>query len=118
MAALGVRPVVPMVREGVCHGCKGHAWCCTFLRLQVPPNYFDDADVKHWVELHGVTVQRIGEATYAVLNRKCGALAADGTCTLYGKPERPGLCAEWPATPAALSGMEDVCGFSFQSQEP
>lgn len=114
MAALGVAPALPMVRLGGCTSCGK---CCTSLRLQVPPSYMDDPDVKNWVELHGISLLRVGEATYAVLNRKCSALASDNkTCTLYGKPERPGLCSEFPATPAALTGLETECGYSFREQ--
>lgn len=114
MAALGVAPTLPMVRFGGCTSC---GLCCTSIRLQVPPSYMDDPDVKNWAELHGITIIRVGEATYASLDHKCSALATDNrTCTLYGKPERPELCSEFPATPAALTGLEDECGYRFEER--
>lgn len=111
MAALGVAPALPMVRQGECTACGK---CCLSLRIQCPPNYAEP-DVANWLALHGVTVLVVNGATYASLNRKCSALASDNkTCTLYGKPERPGLCSEFPATPAALHGLEEECGYSWE----
>mgnify|MGYP001561408483 FL=1 len=75
--------------------------------------YFTDPDVRHWIELHGIQVKQIGDATYIEINRKCSALTTDKKCGLYGDPDRPGLCSEWPATPAALTGLESVCGYGF-----
>lgn len=86
--------------------------CCVFVRLQVPPTY-RDGDVRNWLGLHGISIQEIGGATFAVVGRPCSELTPDKRCGLYGKPERPRLCEEYPATPGALRGIEDVCGYSF-----
>lgn len=111
MAALGVIPLTPVERRGSClEGCGA---CCEFLRLQVPPSYGTDPDVKNWVELHGVQIVVIGEATYAVIGNKCSALNPDKSCSVFGTSARPQLCGEWPATPAAMTGLESVCGYEF-----
>lgn len=113
MAALGVIPLTPVRRVGECSPNCGA--CCESIRLQVPPSYGTDLDVKNWIELHGIKIVVIGEATYAVLNRRCSALNAnDKSCNLYGTDERPQLCSEWPATPSAMKGLEDVCSYGWR----
>ena len=102
-----------MVRQGECNTCNGRGLCCSFLRLQVPPEYGTNPDVKNWVELHGVKVVTMDGGTFAVLQQPCSALTEEGLCSLYGTPERPDLCNHWPATPAALMGVEDDCSYSF-----
>jgi hypothetical protein len=97
-------------RTGECSGCGA---CCTHLRLQVPPSYASDPDVKHWIELHGIQIVQIGVVTYASIPTPCSALNSDGNCGLYGQPSRPRLCAAYPATPEALAGVEDQCSFDF-----
>jgi len=103
------------VRQGACtQGCGA---CCRILRLQVPPEYSRNPDIKKWVELHGVKLVELDGGTFVMLTMPCSALTEDGRCSLYGKPERPELCAHWPMTPAALLGVEDVCTYSFVPSE-
>lgn len=103
-------PVVSR-REGDCTaGCGA---CCRFIRLQVPPDYAQNQDVRKWIELHGVSLMEMNGGTFATVNLSCSALTEDGQCSLYGRPERPELCNHWPMTPAALAGVEDVCSYSF-----
>ena len=90
--------------------------CCRFLRLQVPPEYGSNPDVRNWVELHGIRLQNIDGGTFAFLQVPCSALTEEGLCSLYGKPERPDLCNHYPMTPPALTGVEDVCSYSFTSE--
>ena len=87
--------------------------CCQSLRLQVPPEYGANPDIKRWVELHGVKLVELDGGTFAMLPQPCSALTEDLRCDLYGTPERPLLCSEWPATPAALASVADVCSYSF-----
>ena len=111
MAALGTIPLTPVGRVGECRtGCGA---CCTSIRLQIPTIYSSDPDIKNWIELHGIRVIQIGEATYASIPNRCSALADDKTCSLYGSATRPQLCSHFPATPAALTGLEAECSFSF-----
>ena len=99
------------VRQGECTvGCGA---CCKLLRLQVPPEYGSNPDIRKWVELHGVRLVNLDGGVFAMLTLPCSALTEDGKCSLYGTPERPDLCNHWPMTPAALLGVEDVCTFSF-----
>lgn len=115
MAALGVIPLTPVGRIGECR--EGCGACCESIRLQIPPNYKTDPDVKNWIELHGIAVITVGEATYAVINRPCVALNPDKSCSLYGTSARPQLCSEWPATPAAMTGLEDQCSYEFRERD-
>ncbi len=102
-----------MERVGECDSCGGRALCCTFLRLQVPPSYGSDPDIRKWVELHGVRLIDHDGGTFAMLPQRCSALTEEGLCSLYGTSERPDLCSQWPASPAALLGVEDDCSYKF-----
>ena len=100
------------MRVGECTaGCGA---CCRTLRLQVPPEYSANPDVKNWVELHGVKLVEQDGGTFVVLNQPCSALTDEGMCSLFDKPERPELCSHWPMTPAALAPVADVCTYSFE----
>ena len=103
------------IRQGHCSPNCGA--CCRSLRLQVPPEYGANPDIKHWIELHGVRLVQQDGGTFVVLNLQCEALQEDSSCGLYGKPERPELCSAWPATPAALAPVADVCSYSFILEE-
>ena len=103
------------VRGGTC--TRGCGECCTSIRLQVPPAYERTPDIKHWIELHGLKVVRIGEAAFVVIPNRCSALTADNLCSLYGSADRPRLCDAFPATPAAITGLEDVCTYEFRQVE-
>ena len=99
-------------RQGTCtEGCGA---CCTFLRLQVPPEYGTNPDVRKWVELHDVRLQELDGGLFAFIKQPCSALTEEGLCGLYGTPERPDLCNSYPMTPAALTGIQDVCSYSFK----
>ena len=100
------------MRTGECTvGCGA---CCRSLRLQVPPEYSANADIRRWVELHGVRLVQQGGGTFAVIEQPCSALTEDGLCSLFGTPERPDLCSHWPATPEAMEPVADVCSYRFE----
>ena len=99
-------------RLGECTpGCGA---CCRSLQLQVPPEYGTNPDIRHWIELHGVSLRERDGGMFVLLSQPCSALQGDSSCGLYGKPERPELCASWPATPAALEPVASVCSYSFE----
>lgn len=99
------------MRVGECTvGCGA---CCRSIRLQVPPSYSQDADIRKWIELHGIRLSERDGGTFAQIDIACSALTSEGMCSLIDSPERPELCSHWPATPAALEGLEEVCTFSF-----
>ncbi len=99
--------------DGDCLNCSARGKCCSFLRLQVPPEYKSNPDIHNWVGLHGIKLLDIDGGVFAMLPIPCTALTEDGLCSLYGTPERPELCSHWPASPSALIGIEDVCTYSF-----
>jgi Fe-S-cluster containining protein len=84
------------------------------MRLQVPPEYASNPDVRKWIELHGVRLQNLDGGVFAFLQTPCSALTEEGMCGVYGTDARPDLCSHFPATPAALTGVEDVCTYSFK----
>ena len=42
----------------------------------------------------------VGEGNYIIrFDIPCSALNENGTCSLYGTPERPDMCGRWPDAP-------------------
>ena len=103
-----------MKRMGECTaGCGA---CCRSMRLQVPPDYASP-DIRKWIELHGLRLTQWNGGTFVHLDVACSALTEEGMCSLIDSPDRPEMCSQWPATPAAMEGLEDVCTFSFAQGE-
>jgi len=105
------------MRTGECtSGCGA---CCRFLRLQVNPQYLEVADARHWIELHGIRLDRGEEgATWAHIPLACSALTEEGLCGLYGTPERPLTCETFPTSQADIDRVnaaagEAVCSYAF-----
>ena len=104
------------MREGFCKtGCGA---CCKFLVLQVNPQYYNSPDIKNWVELHGIRLVKRDGGVWAYIQATCRELQEDNSCGLYGKPERPNVCAEWPFNQAEINDLdafvgEKTCSYSF-----
>lgn len=101
--------------------CKDDcAACCSFLVLQVNPAYAENEDLKRWVELHGIRLQKRGGALWAHIPLPCNAL--DGTkCGIY--ETRPNICREWPASQGDIDELyswtgEPVCTYTFSAVKP
>ena len=106
ISELIVFPDVVYRRSGECDGCVGAsvpAQCCTY--VMVPDRQLSD-DELNWLELHDLdeSVERDTR-----LSTPCNALI-DGACSLFGKPERPTLCALYPELPE----LDEGCSFSFE----
>ena len=104
-----------MQREGSCQsGCGA---CCKLVEVNVNPAYLEK-DVRHWLDLHGIKLRERGGGVWAILPIPCRELQPDMRCGLFGKPERPKLCEDWPfdqqeiLTVNAETGVE--CGYSFK----
>ena len=109
-----------------CAGCPDPGMCCRYVELPVRWAIYDGnhrrldlhrgltPDEARWVGLHpGFFVQPDGyevagpsvhgdwneAATAMHWDIPCSALGADGSCALYGKPERPLMCGDWPTGP-------------------
>lgn len=107
---------LPMwTRQGSCQPEACGSACCQSIWLEVNPFYRTDPDVSNWVRLHGIDLVERDGRTLARIPTPCTALTSDGRCGLHGQPERPNLCAAYPAAPASLDGVKDVCTFSFTS---
>ena len=96
-------------RIGQCDGCKRpdvkQAQCCTFLNLPIQRELSEDE--MRWVNLHpGVTT----DGSTVSFNVACTALNEDGTCSLFGKPERPEMCVRYPELP---SQVLEGCAYSL-----
>lgn len=83
--------------------------------LEINPAYRTDADVANWIGLHGITMFERDGRTFARIPTPCSALDVRGFCLLYHQPERPALCGAFPASPASLDGVEDVCTYTFRA---
>ncbi len=104
-----------MTRTGECNGCSA---CCRFLILNVSPSYLED-DKKRWIELHGIKVFQQKDGTAWVrINATCEHLTDDGTCGIYGQPERPQTCADFPFVQSDIDLIDEwagqkVCSYEF-----
>lgn len=101
-------------REGTCQPEACGSACCRSLWLEINPAYRLDADVANWIGLHGIEMVERDGRTFARIPTGCRALDADGRCGIYGQPERPALCGAFPAAPASMDGVEDVCTYRFR----
>ena len=101
-------------RQGFCQ--ENCAACCQYIVLQVNPQYAEQKDVKHWIELHGINLVKRDGALWAYIPTPCSAL--EGTrCGLYGTEERPKVCDVWPTSQAEIDDLQDhtgqECTYSF-----
>lgn len=85
-----------------CDRCSDRGQCCRYVEL--PLERLLTHDEVNWVELHpGLSLRiQVGQFGFTQLIRietHCRALAHDGTCMLYGHPDRPEMCAVWPDKP-------------------
>ena len=107
-----------MQREGFCkEGCGA---CCTFVLLNVNPAYLEK-DVRHWLNLHGITLSERGGQVWAKISVPCSALTEDRRCGLFGTPERPKLCNDWPFNQVEIDQLdaqmgEKTCTYSFPQE--
>lgn len=81
--------------------------------LEINPVYRTDPDVSSWVRLHGIEMFDRDGRTFARIPTPCQVLGESGRCLIYEQPERPALCGAFPASPASLDGVEDVCTYAF-----
>ena len=77
-----------------CERCPDPGMCCRYVELPLARTL--SPDEIRWVELHNRLSIR-GQVVRIEVT--CSALS-DGKCLLYGKPERPEMCAVWPDRPA------------------
>lgn len=105
-------------RLGSCEPKLCGSACCQFLTLEVNPIYAEQPDLVHWISLHGIELYEREKRVLARISIPCSALTTDGRCRLYGTDERPRVCADFPVTPVALLGVEDVCTFTFTGADP
>lgn len=100
-------------RSGDCQPEQCGSACCRAINLEINPAYRADPDVSNWIRLHGIEMFDRHGRTFARIPTPCLALGESGRCLLYGQPERPALCAAFPAAPASLDGVEAVCTYTF-----
>ena len=88
-------------RTGDCSQCGE---CCTYISLPLARSL--TGDEKRWAELHA-GIQIIGQSVR--IETPCSALT-DGKCALFGTPERPQLCSDYPELP----GLDSGCSYQFE----
>ena len=108
-----------MQRQGYCAPACGA--CCKSVQINVNPAYLEK-DVRHWLELHGIRLSERGGGVWAHLPIPCRELQPDMSCGLFGKPERPKLCEEWPFSQKEIDDLdafvgEKTCTFYFTEVE-
>ena len=94
--------------------------CCTYLKLNVHPEYWTNSDARHWVELHGITLTERAGQVWVTIPLPCSALQPDKSCGLYGTDERPRLCSAWPFEQNEIDEVDKRganCTFYFEESE-
>lgn len=79
-----------------------------------------EPDKRHWLELHGIKLWQQGDYTWARIEARCRHLTDDNRCGIYGQPERPQVCAEFPFAQGDIDIVDEwagekVCSYSFSS---
>lgn len=105
---------MPWIREGECppERCQGR--CCEHIGLWYPVS--TAREFLQTLVIRGIDVKSDGVMALVDIPQRCQHLTAEGLCGIYGKPERPQFCADWPTEPAQLINDEN-CGFSFRWEE-
>ena len=103
------------MRLGECSAC---AACCKFLLLNVNPAYMG-ADKRRWIELHGIRLFEQGGGVWAMINATCRHLTNEGRCGVFGTPERPQACEDFPFVQSDIDLVDrkygkGTCSYSFQ----
>jgi len=98
-------------RTGECDSCRRPgvvpAQCCRAIILDLA--YPFTPDQQKWLELHPGF--RALTPTKVRIDIPCGALDADGLCSLYGLPSRPKVCRDYPMRP---SDIEETPGCVYE----
>ena len=101
-------------RQGECNLCSA---CCRFLILQVNPQYME-ADRRKWIELHGIRLYERDGGVWAQISLPCEHLTEEGKCGIFGSPERPKTCDDFPFVQHDIDLVDEwsgqkVCSYSF-----
>lgn len=105
-----------MERVGICR--EGCGACCEFLIVNVNPVYMEP-DKKAWIELHtGLRLFRQESGAWLSIRLPCKHLTAEKACGIFGSPERPQVCADFPSVQTDIAILEDAfgkgaCSYSF-----
>ena len=119
-APSGVNPEqLAWFREGSCDQCasgpiKGE--CCTHMALPISQSAARNPDTINFFALHGAQVKWWGELAILIIPQRCSALLPNGDCSLYGKPERPGVCSDGPLNPWAVQ-LNSHCSYQFTGEK-
>ena len=102
------------MRQGECNSCSV---CCRFLILQVNPAYMD-ADRRKWIEMHGIRLAERDGGVWATIDVACTHLTDEGKCAVFGTPERPQTCADFPIVRADIQLVDEwvgerACSYTF-----
>ena len=94
----------------ICDHCSDRGMCCRYIELPLARSL--TRDEVNWVSLHpGGSVRNgsyrsdVGYTQTVRIEIACSALTAEGLCSLFGSPERPTMCADWPDRPEEQAPM-------------
>ena len=107
-----------MTRLGECNLCSA---CCRFVLLAVHPVYMEP-DKRRWLELHGIKLAWRNGNAWATVDLSCQELTEDGKCGIFGSPERPQVCSDFPFAAVDIGLVNawagsDICSYSFAEKE-
>lgn len=70
--------------------CRKCGDCCLFVLIPVHDPSALTRDIMHYLQLHGISVERYKGRLHYHLNISCSKLSPDGLCTIY--EDRPECC--------------------------
>ena len=78
-----------------------------------------EADRRHFVELHGIRLFEQNGGAWAMINASCRHLTEEGRCGVFGSPERPKTCEDFPFVQTDIDLVDEwagskVCSYSFE----
>ncbi len=102
------------IRSGGCHDRCGA--CCEFIMIPLAKPYIDHghdseyADWKRWLKLHRIEI--VGNK--AKVSIPCVYLGQHKQCIVHGTDVQPRMCVEGPRLPSEITGLEDICTYSWR----
>jgi hypothetical protein len=101
-------------RVGECppERCQGR--CCKEIGIWI--SGVGSEDFLELLRVRGVDVQEHGDLALVSIQQTCQHLTDKGLCGLYGKPERPKFCSDFPEEPSQLL-RHTYCGFEWEYSE-
>lgn len=112
---------VPMgngwLRTGGCDAERCGGRCCTLIAFMFERGAAHE-ELLDFFHKRGCVMRDVeteqGKYIRLELDQRCQHLTDEGLCAIYGQPERPQVCIDYPKHPTDIIGLEEPCGYAFE----